>query len=162
MGWTITPLGVALTGLTIGIDKTVPTTTSAQQAAKTGLYAAGGGVLGFGVLCFVLGAVLRSPATWQYRVSGEVVRRSRAIPPPSPPPEPRDPFAPRCSSDDEGCAPAPAPPTAATSTTTPAPVVAPTAPASSASPGPPAAAPKAGVPQAPAPPPPPRKKRTLD
>jgi hypothetical protein len=81
-GWTFVPTGLAFLGLAIGIDKAGP------PNSKPGIvYGIGGGVLGFGALCFVLGAVLRTPAQWHYRVSGEVVRRRPdAVPAPPPPP----------------------------------------------------------------------------
>jgi hypothetical protein len=49
----------------------------------------GAGVTGFGIALYLLGASLQTPASWQFEVSGQVVRRTMPAPasePPHPPP----------------------------------------------------------------------------
>ena len=79
MGWTFTPLGAAFVGVGIGLAQSGDPHTHPPI-----FYGMGGGMLGVGVLCFVIGAVSRTPAEWRYRVSGQVVRRAPEAPPPLP------------------------------------------------------------------------------
>ena len=79
VGWVFTPIGAVFIGAGVGWAD------EGDKDRSSSLYAVGGSFAAIGVLSFLLAAVLRSPATWCYQVSGQIVKAPTAGPAISPP-----------------------------------------------------------------------------